>query len=116
MAGDARRRRRARARACRGLVAALQGIGLSGQMHGAVLLDEAGAVLRPAILWNDVRAAAECARAGGRPSRLCDRSPAISPCPASPRRSCCGCAGTSRTIFARRRARAAAQGLCAPIA
>jgi xylulokinase len=30
-------------------------------MHGAVLLDEAGAVLRPAILWNDVRAAAECA-------------------------------------------------------
>ena len=38
-----------------------QGIGLSGQMHGAVLLDDAGAVLRPAILWNDVRAAAECA-------------------------------------------------------
>ncbi len=42
-------------------LAATQGIGLSGQMHGAVLLDEAGAVLRPAILWNDVRAAAECA-------------------------------------------------------
>ena len=39
---------------------AVQGIGLSGQMHGAVLLDRAGAVLRPAILWNDVRAAAEC--------------------------------------------------------
>ena len=35
-------------------------IGLSGQMHGAVLLDASGAVLRPAILWNDVRASAEC--------------------------------------------------------
>ena len=35
-------------------------IGLSGQMHGLVLLDEAGGVLRPAILWNDQRTAAEC--------------------------------------------------------
>ena len=42
-------------------MAAVQGIGLSGQMHGAVLLDAAGAVLRPAILWNDTRAIAECA-------------------------------------------------------
>ncbi|MBV9655138.1 MAG: xylulokinase, partial [Acetobacteraceae bacterium] len=41
-------------------LAALRGIGLSGQMHGAVLLDATDAVLRPAILWNDVRAAAEC--------------------------------------------------------
>jgi len=41
-------------------LSAVQGIGLSGQMHGAVLLDAAGAVLRPAILWNDVRAVAEC--------------------------------------------------------
>jgi xylulokinase len=41
-------------------LAAVQGIGLSGQMHGAVLLDGAGAVLRPAILWNDVRSAVEC--------------------------------------------------------
>ncbi|MDT8331194.1 xylulokinase [Roseomonas gilardii] len=40
--------------------AALRGIGLSGQMHGAVLLDAAGEVLRPAILWNDTRAIAEC--------------------------------------------------------
>jgi xylulokinase len=36
-------------------LAAIRGIGLSGQMHGATLLDEAGAVLRPAILWNDTR-------------------------------------------------------------
>lgn len=37
-------------------------IGLSGQMHGAVLMDEAGEVLRPAILWNDGRSAAQCAQ------------------------------------------------------
>ncbi|MDQ4019816.1 MAG: FGGY family carbohydrate kinase, partial [Actinomycetota bacterium] len=36
------------------------GIGLSGQMHGLVLLDENERVLRPAILWNDQRTAAEC--------------------------------------------------------
>jgi xylulokinase len=34
-------------------------IGLSGQMHGAVLLDEAGRVIRPAILWNDGRSTRE---------------------------------------------------------
>jgi xylulokinase len=42
-------------------LALVAGIGLSGQMHGATLLDEADRVLRPAILWNDGRAAAECA-------------------------------------------------------
>ena len=35
-------------------------VGLTGQMHGLVLLDAAGDVLRPAILWNDQRTAAEC--------------------------------------------------------
>jgi xylulokinase len=35
-------------------------IGLTGQMHGLVLLDEAGEVLRPAILWNDGRTQAQC--------------------------------------------------------
>jgi xylulokinase len=40
--------------------AAVRGIGLSGQMHGAVLLDAHDRVLRPAILWNDTRASAEC--------------------------------------------------------
>ena len=39
----------------------LRGIGLSGQQHGAVCLDHDDAVLRPAILWNDGRAGAECA-------------------------------------------------------
>ena len=36
------------------------GIGLSGQMHGLVALDSADRVLRPAILWNDQRTAAQC--------------------------------------------------------
>ena len=36
------------------------GIGLTGQMHGLVLLDEHGEVLRPAILWNDQRTGAQC--------------------------------------------------------
>ncbi|MEL7363331.1 MAG: FGGY family carbohydrate kinase, partial [Bacteroidota bacterium] len=35
-------------------------VGLTGQMHGLVLLDASGAVLRPALLWNDGRAHAEC--------------------------------------------------------
>src|SRR6185503_20509580 len=36
------------------------GIGLTGQMHGSVFLDGAGEVIRPALLWNDQRTAAEC--------------------------------------------------------
>ncbi len=39
---------------------AIGGIGLTGQMHGLVLLDEKGGVLRPAILWNDQRTGAQC--------------------------------------------------------
>ncbi|MBV8963550.1 MAG: xylulokinase [Hyphomicrobiales bacterium] len=38
----------------------IRGVGLSGQMHGAVLLDAENVPLRPAILWNDGRAFAEC--------------------------------------------------------
>ncbi len=41
--------------------AQVSAIGLSGQMHGAVLLDQAQQPIRPAILWNDSRASAECA-------------------------------------------------------
>ena len=40
---------------------AIRGIGLSGQMHGATLLDGADQVLRPCILWNDTRSHAEAA-------------------------------------------------------
>ena len=46
------------------------GIGLSGQMHGSVFLNQAGRVIRPALLWNDQRTVAECDEitrlAGGR--------------------------------------------------
>ena len=38
----------------------ISAIGLTGQMHGLVLLDEQGSVLRPAILWNDQRTQAQC--------------------------------------------------------
>jgi len=39
----------------------IAGIGLSGQMHGATLLDASDTILRPAILWNDGRSDVECA-------------------------------------------------------
>ncbi|MDD5947865.1 MAG: xylulokinase [Oscillospiraceae bacterium] len=38
----------------------VKGIGLSGQMHGLVMLDENNAVIRPSIIWCDQRTAAEC--------------------------------------------------------
>jgi xylulokinase len=41
-------------------VAAVEGIGLSGQQHGATLLGKDDKVLRPAILWNDARSFREC--------------------------------------------------------
>ena len=48
----------------------VKAIGLSGQMHGSVVLDKNDKVIRRAILWNDQRTAAECEeieqRAGGR--------------------------------------------------
>jgi xylulokinase len=43
------------------LRAAVRAVGLSGQMHGATLLDDRDRPLRPAILWNDGRSALECA-------------------------------------------------------
>lgn len=36
----------------------IRGIGVTGQMHTLILLDEAGAVVRPALMWNDTRTAA----------------------------------------------------------
>lgn len=39
---------------------AIAAIGVTGQMHGLVLLDDSGRVLRPAILWNDQRTASQC--------------------------------------------------------
>lgn len=43
-------------------------IGLTGQMHGLVVLDQERHVLRPAILWNDQRCGAECDEIRGRVS------------------------------------------------
>ncbi len=42
-------------------LAAVKGIGFSGQMHGATLLDKSDKVLRPCMLWNDTRSHAEAA-------------------------------------------------------
>ncbi|MEI6098906.1 MAG: xylulokinase [Alphaproteobacteria bacterium] len=46
---------------------AVKGIGLSGHMHGATLLDDADQVLRPCILWNDTRSHAEAAALDANP-------------------------------------------------
>jgi xylulokinase len=51
---------RAAERALAGLGGRPTAIGLSGQMHGLVVLDDLDRVLRPAILWNDQRTGAEC--------------------------------------------------------
>jgi xylulokinase len=51
-------------------LAAVRGIGLSGHMHGATLLGTDDEVLRPCILWNDGRAAAECAEMEAAEPRL----------------------------------------------
>lgn len=45
----------------------IAGIGLSGQMHGATLLDDADRVLRPAILWNDTRSHLQATELDARP-------------------------------------------------
>lgn len=51
----------------RGSLKDLKGIGLSGQMHGATLLDRSDNVLRNCILWNDTRAHAEAAELDANP-------------------------------------------------
>jgi xylulokinase len=48
-------------------LAAVTGIGLSGHMHGATLLNASGNVLRPCILWNDTRGFAEAAELDHQP-------------------------------------------------
>jgi len=48
-------------------LSAVRGIGLSGQMHGATLLDASDEVLRPCILWNDTRSHAQAAEMDATP-------------------------------------------------
>lgn len=54
-------------------MSAVRGIGLSGQMHGATLLDPAGDPLRPCILWDDGRSHEQCTEL----ERLCPQSRSI---------------------------------------
>jgi xylulokinase len=51
-------------------MAAVRGIGLSGQMHGATLLGASDEVLRPCILWNDGRSAEEAAEISAASERI----------------------------------------------
>jgi len=53
-------------------LSSVRAVGLSGQMHGATLVDAAGAVLRPAILWNDGRSESQCAELERRQPRTRD--------------------------------------------
>lgn len=54
-------------RAHGGKLSAVRAIGLSGQMHGATLIDATGRALRPSILWNDTRSHAEAAELDAMP-------------------------------------------------
>ena len=91
-----------------------EGIGLSGQMHGATLLGADHKPLRPCILWNDGRSARGMPRARGALAGSCGPSPATRRCPASPRRSSSGLPSTSRTSSLRTALGPAAEGLCPP--
>ncbi len=51
-------------------IAAVRGIGLSGHMHGATLIDRADQVIRPCILWNDTRSHKEATALDTETSRL----------------------------------------------
>src|SRR5438105_5658837 len=75
-------------------LAAVDGIGLAGQMHGATLLDANFKPLRPCILWNDGRSTAEC-RALERRWPALRATTGNRPCPASPPRNCFGSRRTS---------------------
>ena len=68
----------------------IKGIGFSGQMHGATLLDARQQVLRPAILWNDGRSGAQCLAL----EQAVPQSRQITGnlmMPGSPPLNCCGC-------------------------
>ena len=47
-----------------GLLERAAAIAVGGQQHGMVALDEAGAVVRPALLWNDLRSAPQITAGG----------------------------------------------------
>ena len=74
----------------------VESVGLSGQMHSSVFLNDTDTALRPAILWNDVRTTAQCrfiTDSIGR--RACVGWWAIPLSRDSPRPSSCGCVTSS---------------------
>jgi sugar (pentulose or hexulose) kinase len=84
-------------------------VSFSGHMNGALLVDAAGAPLRPAIIWADQRATAQAEpdpRAAERPRSI--SLPATASARPTPRPSCCGSSSTSR------RSTAAPAGCCRP--
>ncbi len=111
-AQDALRQVTAAVRAANG--GEIVGLGLTGQMHGAVFLDAADSVIRPALLWNDQRTEAQCAR-----SRSASARRGCSPSRATRRY---GLSGAENPLAARggtgelcpRRARGAAERLHPP--
>ena len=78
------------------------GVGLTGQMHGLVLLDRQGRCCGPPSCGTTSVPAPSATRSvagsvGG--SSACEITGNLVPCPASPRRRSCGCASTSRTCI-----------------
>ncbi|HEY6275365.1 MAG TPA: FGGY family carbohydrate kinase [Streptosporangiaceae bacterium] len=53
----------------RGLLSQADAVGVAGQQHGMIVLDDAGQVIRPALLWNDLRSAAAAAELAGEHGR-----------------------------------------------
>ena len=92
----------------------VRGIGLSGHMHGATLLDSQDRVLRPCILWNDTRSHAEAPSSTAEPLfRAADRQHRLSRLHRA--EAALGARATSRR-FSPRSQGAAAEGLSAPLA
>src|ERR1035438_2724798 len=73
-----------------GLLGRAEAVAVAGQQHGMVVVDQADDVIRPALLWNDLRSPAAAARPGGR------RTPGACPTRRSPSPSCAGSPITSR--------------------
>lgn len=92
----------------------VKALGISGQMHGLVMLDEAGEVLRPSIIWCDQRTQAECdeitQRVGAQRLIEITANPALTGFTAS---KILWVRNHQPEIYAKCRAHPAAQGLCA---
>ena len=95
-------------------LAAVRGIGLSGHMHGATLLDADDKVLRPCILWNDTRSLAEAAELDADPRFRAITGNIVFPGFTAPK--LVWVKNNEPEIFAQGRQGAAAEGLSAALA